>query len=282
MILADPNELFQNGVVLVLAPHMDDEILACGGTIALLDHKDRIHVSYATDGARSPVPALPWLAPASPDLASIRFEEAKQALSVLGVPERNLHFFGFPDGKLKEHRDELRRTIIKLISDCNPRYLFVPFRYDRHPDHLTLNSAIFDAIRSERYNAEVFEYFIYHRYRLLPGGDIRKYIQSGRLITFDIQAASRLKVKALNCYVSQTTLLFSWQTRPILPRERVDEISRLPEVFLRYDRNLSGTKVFTRFGTWIRFIHMVEPILKQKKEELFALFPIRNISDGSS
>ena len=281
MILADPNELFENGVVLVFAPHMDDEILACGGTIALLEHKDRIHVGYATDGSKSPVPTFPWLAPTSPDLASIRSEEAKEALKVLRVPESNLHFLGFPDGKLKEHRDELCRSIIRLIADLNPKYLFVPFRYDRHPDHLTLNSAIFDAIRSNRYKTEVFEYFIYHRYRLLPGGDIRKYIQPASMITFDIQAASRLKVKALNCYTSQTTLLFNWQTRPILTRERVDEVSRLPEAFLRYDRNLSGSKVFTSFGIWIRFVHVVEPILKQKKEEFFALFRLRNVLNGS-
>jgi hypothetical protein len=38
-MLIDPAELFQ-GTVAIIAPHMNDEILACGGTIARLPHKE--------------------------------------------------------------------------------------------------------------------------------------------------------------------------------------------------------------------------------------------------
>ena len=47
------------GTVLVVAPHMDDEALACGGLLAQLPDPTRIHVVYATDGTQSPAPVVP-------------------------------------------------------------------------------------------------------------------------------------------------------------------------------------------------------------------------------
>ncbi|HZD55610.1 MAG TPA: PIG-L deacetylase family protein [Anaerolineales bacterium] len=281
MILADPNELFKDGILLVLAPHMDDELLACGGTIALLEDKDRIHVIYATDGSRSPVPIFPWLARTSPDLAQIRSDEAKAALNILNIPERNLHFLGFPDGNLKDYPDELCQSLVQQIAKINPKFIFVPFRYDRHPDHIALYSAIRKAVDSHCSEAIVFEYFVYYRYRLLPGGDIRKFIYPEFLFTVAIGESSDLKLRALNCYQSQTTKAYKWQDRPILTRERVHEVSHLPEVFLQYDPNFRGSKVFVRGGNWIRFVHHVEPVLKQKKEALLELLQFGKRLDGS-
>jgi hypothetical protein len=37
---------------------MDDEALACGGLIAKLPQKERIHIVYATDGMKSPAPIM--------------------------------------------------------------------------------------------------------------------------------------------------------------------------------------------------------------------------------
>lgn len=53
MSFADPADVFR-GELCVTVPHMDDCVLACGGTTALLPHKTEIHFVYATDGARSP------------------------------------------------------------------------------------------------------------------------------------------------------------------------------------------------------------------------------------
>jgi hypothetical protein len=37
------------GKIAIVAPHMDDEALACGGLIAKLPHKDYVHIIYATE-----------------------------------------------------------------------------------------------------------------------------------------------------------------------------------------------------------------------------------------
>ena len=88
------------GTIVIVAPHMDDEALACGGLIAKLPHKDRIHIIYATDGMKSPAPIIPGRDKISPDLGKIRMQESIEAMKLLGVPEQNLHFLCLPEAQL--------------------------------------------------------------------------------------------------------------------------------------------------------------------------------------
>jgi LmbE family N-acetylglucosaminyl deacetylase len=267
---ADPLQEFQ-GVIVVAVPHMDDEVLACGGTLARLPQKDRIHLIYATDGSRSPAPVLPALDSAGPQLGFMRMQESRAALKILGVPSRNLHFLGFPEAKLRKSRKPYTESLIELVRTIKPDHILAPFRYDRHPDHLVVNRATTDALRSGAVKARLSEYFVYHRWRLLRGGDIRKYVDSRHLVRIDIKTESLIKRQALNCFQSQTTKLFPWQDRPILSEKLLDEECDNPELFLRYDPAIPGPKVFTNARGWIRFAHLVETPLKKKKEACRAL-----------
>jgi LmbE family N-acetylglucosaminyl deacetylase len=270
MTFYDPAEIF-TGVVLIIAPHMDDEVLACGGTIAWLPQKEAIHVLYATDGTKSPVPMFPWMGNPPPHLGNKRIEEAKAAMSVLGVPIKNIHFLSLPDAKLKHYQDELCALIGEQIANTQADHVFVPFRYDRHPDHLAATRATFRAVDAESIDTDVFEYFIYNRYRLLSAGDIRRYVKPDHLIEIDIKAHSATKKEALLCYESQTKIIYDWQERPILKEDRVEDVSLLPEVFLKHGQRYPGSSVFDNHALWIRFVHRLEPILKEKKEQLLAL-----------
>jgi LmbE family N-acetylglucosaminyl deacetylase len=270
MLVIDPNQVFK-GVILITAPHMDDEVLACGGTIARLSQRNRIHVAYATDGTQSPVPLHSSFGSAAPDLALIRKQEARAALKVLGLAERNIHFLALPDGGLKHHMNALNQSLVELMKRLKPERILVPFRYDRHPDHLALNRAVVQMLQSASSAVELIEYFVYYRWQLLPGRDVRKFIRPDQLMHVDIRAHSAQKKRALECFKSQTTCFFDWQERPILTHERVNQVSQSPELFLRYDPNLPGAAIFAEYGAWIRFVHLVEPILKQKKEQILAL-----------
>src|SRR5439155_1621886 len=80
------------GRIVVLAPHMDDEVFGCGGTTALAaDAGARVTFVYVTDGskgypgARLAGPSDAEAAAAEVDLVARRKDEAHHAAAVLGV-----------------------------------------------------------------------------------------------------------------------------------------------------------------------------------------------------
>jgi LmbE family N-acetylglucosaminyl deacetylase len=260
----DPNSSFQ-GTILILAPHMDDEALACGGLIARLSHKERIHIIYATDGMKSPAPILPGIDSISPDLGEVRVQESIGAMKFLGVPEQNLQFLRLPEANLKKNVSVLADLVMKSIKSINPDIILIPFRYDRHPDHLAINRVITQACHQGWCQAKLIEYFVYYRWRLLPTGDIRSYIKPDCLIEVSLGNVSGKKRTALDCFVSQTTIYYPWQTRPILTSVLLDEECQGPEVFLLNDPSLPGTAVFSKAVLWIRLAHRLEPFLQKWK-----------------
>jgi LmbE family N-acetylglucosaminyl deacetylase len=270
----DPAEAFP-GTVVVLAPHMDDEILACGGTLAQLPDKERIHVAFATDGSRSPVPTFQWQGRPATELPAIRRDEAAAALGVLGIGSERVDFWDLPDGALARHTREMRQQLAILIDRVRPDSIFTPFRFDRHPDHLALHRATLWAASRGVARVAIVEYFVYYRWALISGGDVRRFMKPGLLMEVDVSSEADRKLEALHRYRSQTTLFYPWQDRPILPAERVAEVCRTPEYFLRYDAESPGASVFARSRRWIRLVHAVEPMLKRRKEEVLALLRAR-------
>ena len=201
----------------------------------------------------------------------MRVQESRAALKILGVPDQNLHFLGYPEARLKDWKRKYSESLVELIKKINPDHLITPFRYDRHPDHLVVNRATTDALRRGAFKARLSEFFVYYRWRLLPGGDVRNYIRPDHLIRINIQNQAATKRRALDCFRSQTTKLYPWQDRPILPAASLDEVCRNPELFLRYDPLWSGTRIFVRSHTWIRVVHLIETPLKKEKDKVRAL-----------
>jgi LmbE family N-acetylglucosaminyl deacetylase len=93
-----------NDRILVLAPHPDDESLACGGVIqralaqglpvrvVFLSYGDNNEWSFMVYRKRPEI--LPWQVRA---MGEVRHAEALAAAGVLGVPEEALAFLGYPD-----------------------------------------------------------------------------------------------------------------------------------------------------------------------------------------
>lgn len=259
--------------IVIIAPHMDDEVLACGGMVAQLSDKNRIHVIYATDGSQSPVPVFRWQGKASSELGKIRMQESIDAMKRLDVPEQNLHFLCLPDSKLSKNGLVLQRAIYKIIKSIDPQFIFVPFRFDRHPDHLAVNHAIASEVAQDRIQARVVEYFVYHRWRLLPKRDIRNYVKKQYLFQLDIARVAKQKRQALDCFVSQATNFYRWQTRPILTSSLLDEECQTPEYFLITSGSLTGTDIFSSSWLWIQLAHRIEPVLLRWKSVLYSLVP---------
>jgi LmbE family N-acetylglucosaminyl deacetylase len=116
--------------VLVLAPHMDDETIGCGGALAL--HTARgadVTVVFLTDGG---------------SLIETRKREAQLALSTLGI--RRLEFLDAPDGHL-ESTPALTGRLRTILVDGRFDLVYLPFFLEEHPDHRAASRILLDAAR---------------------------------------------------------------------------------------------------------------------------------------
>jgi len=258
------------GNIVIVAPHMDDEALACGGLIAKLKDKDRLHIIYATDGMKSPAPIIPGRDQISPDLGQIRMQESIEAMKLLGVPDHNLHFLYLPEAQLKKHLSSLKNLLKDKIRTIAPRQIFIPFRYDRHPDHLAVNHAIVSEFRQGDAQPQLIEYFVYYRWRLMSKRDIRRYIRPQLLFKLEIGDVAQQKRRVLDCFTSQTTIYYPWQTRPILTSMLLDEECQNPEFFLISKDSSAGAAVFSNSVLWIHLVHRLEPFLQRWKYRIGA------------
>ena len=93
----------------VIAPHPDDESLACGGLIAEACRQGfRVRIIVVSDGAGSHPNSKAY----PPDrLRSLREEEARRAGAELGVAPEEMLFLGLPDRFVAPEGIEAERAI---------------------------------------------------------------------------------------------------------------------------------------------------------------------------
>jgi len=117
--------------LLVLAPHPDDEVIGCGGLVALhLREGRKVHVVVATDGAQA-------------GDASQRESESRAALALLG--DATIEFLGFPDRELSAAA-EVDDRLAAILREWKPDLIAVPSPLEIHPDHVALSRAFCDLI----------------------------------------------------------------------------------------------------------------------------------------
>ena len=256
----------------MVAPHMDDELIGCGGLLASLEDGSRAHVLYASDGAGSPASPYPWRRVDRAELALTREAEARQGLRELGLPAEHAHFLGLPDGRLRAERPSLDRRIEGALSELAPEHLLVPFRMDFHPDHLAVARSVAGLRERGGLRARVWEYFAYARWKLLRGGDVRGHIRDACLARIEVreEAAAR-KRRAFAAHRSQTTRFFDWQKRANLTDEFVDFHCSRPEFLVRTSEVEDPDDVFTGSVRWIHAVHAIEPRLKRTKDRVLDL-----------
>ncbi len=120
---------------LVVAPHPDDETLACGGTVAALAASGtdvRVLVLTDGDGAKVDLPAG--------ELATRRRAEVAAACAALGVPAPVL--LGLRDGGLAGAVPTIADALRSHLADHRPDVVLLPWFGDDHPDHHAANRAL--------------------------------------------------------------------------------------------------------------------------------------------
>lgn len=175
--------------VLVIAPHPDDESLACAGVIRrAVKNGDAVKIIIIFDGAAY-------------GNAHVRRRETVRAMKLLGVPSRDITFLGFPDGKGLEmwnhkdsryrgekyrfaleprtvfSRDLLLADLKKVLGEFDPTLIYSPNEHDEHGDHQAVSRAVKKALREMDgvlHWKELYSYLIHwekHDHRW-PGKDI--------------------------------------------------------------------------------------------------------------
>ena len=117
-------------VVMVAAPHPDDEVLGCGGSIAChVDAGRQVFVLYLSSGERG----CPGRPPA--DVGPLREQEAAQAMETLGIPAANLRFLRLPDGGINPALLDQVGAVTSALRELRPELLYLPHPDDASFDH---------------------------------------------------------------------------------------------------------------------------------------------------
>jgi N-acetylglucosamine malate deacetylase 1 len=171
--------------VLVLAPHMDDEVIGCGGTLAKhIARGAAVTVAFLTDGGAGGAAAAGDRSGTS--LTATRKREAHAALSALGV--RHLEFLDAPDGHLASTpslTDKLRAILATGRFDL----VYLPFFLEEHPDHRAASQILLDATRGADLRLQCLGYEVWTA--LFPN------------CLVNIDDTAQLKREALSHYRSQ-------------------------------------------------------------------------------
>ena len=103
---------------LVIAPHMDDESLGCGGLLA--KHPDECGVVVVTQSGE------------------IRRAEHLRAMTILGVDDTRC--LEFEDGTTQQQMSRLVGALDAVLSEVQPDELYLPFP-SLHQDHIAVYEA---------------------------------------------------------------------------------------------------------------------------------------------
>ena len=164
--------------VLVFAPHADDEVFGCGGTLALLVAAGAsVRVVVVTDGALGGVEN-------GPGLISLRQSESAAAALVLGYPEPEN--WALPDRGIRYGEALVRRMLAEM---GNADLVFAPHPGELHPDHQVVALACFEALQRQASSARLAFY------------EVSSPLEPNTLI--DITVVAEAKLAAMRCFASQ-------------------------------------------------------------------------------
>ena len=129
---------------LIIAPHPDDEILGCGGTILK-------RVSEGID--------IVWVIVTEPDQlpgwgeaeVEKRNMQISKVAAALNIKNKNIIKMGYPAAALDTiKKSELAASFYKILDDTKPSEVFLPHWGDVHSDHEVVFNAVNSCTKSFR------------------------------------------------------------------------------------------------------------------------------------
>jgi len=162
-------DLPRGGRVAVLAPHIDDETIGCGGVM----------MKHVAAGARVAILTLA-------DCTAERVAEGRAAGAILGVQRQE--FLPFESKTLAGNAAVSARLAAWLAEEA-PDLIYLPALLDRHSDHVALNHLLAAWTGQSGWQGMIYGYEVWST--LTPN------------VAVDISAARDRKAAALECFTSQ-------------------------------------------------------------------------------
>jgi len=193
----------------VVAPHPDDEILACGAMLYLLAQRGRAALIVAVTDGEGSHPGSPAWPPAR--LRQARCDETVAALGCLGIGHACIRRLGIPDGAVSAHEQQLAQQLTEMLTPDD--VVITTWRYDGHPDHEATARACSAAAR--RIGARVLQAPVWGWHWSAPG-DGAMPLAHARKLAVPPEALAQ-KRAALASFHSQIQPDASNGAAPILP-----------------------------------------------------------------
>jgi len=115
--------------ILVLAPHVDDDIIGCGGAILkYLAKGKKVFIAYVTDSGKRGREGY-----SREEIKNERKHEAIKVGQALGLVDENLFFLNGMDGDLIN--SNITEALTQAIEAAKPDTIFLPVLLDTHADH---------------------------------------------------------------------------------------------------------------------------------------------------
>ncbi|HEX4056032.1 MAG TPA: PIG-L deacetylase family protein [Tepidisphaeraceae bacterium] len=186
-------EEFGGGPVVVLAPHMDDEIIGPGGTVVRhVQAGAKISFIYMTDGMAGDSHLQDLQS--RQHLARQRKDESRRAAEIVGV--RDLAFLDGADGALAD-TPEMVGGLEKILIERKPGIIYAPAVTDHHRDHWATNRVLRKAM--DRLPAPAT------RDLIIRGYEVWTPAPANRMV--DISEVIEIKKRAIETFASQTRLV---------------------------------------------------------------------------
>lgn len=208
--------------VVVVAPHPDDEVLACGGLLSRhAAQGGRTLIVAVTDGEASHRGSPGWSATA---LAAVRRSERRRGLGYLGLPDPAIVALRLPDGDVRAHGGWLQACLQRCLRPAD--IVVSTWLHDGHPDHDATALATIAACR--RSGARLIQAPVWMWHWAHPG-DPR--VPWRRLRRFPLAPADvRRKQRALFAHRSQLDARQRLEG-PVLGEAILGRLSRRDEYF---------------------------------------------------
>lgn len=183
--------------ILVLAPHIDDGELGCGGAVArfIAEGRDVFQASFSPA-----VRSLP-----GGFASDTLIKEWKNATALIGFSQQNLFFYDFPVREFPARRQEILEILVQLRRELKPDLVLLPAPEDIHQDHHTITV---EGIRAFK-QVSIMGYE-------LPWNNLN--LRNSSFIRLE-EKHVRIKAEAIACYRSQ-------QHRPYCRKDFIFSLAR--------------------------------------------------------